>query len=225
MPDQKYTFDEIEAVARLAHKYQIEDVQEQAVSLLKTYYTDKFREWDPHWSVKSPVAWHCANPVGVVLLARILNEPSMLPTALYSCAILGSKVLDGWKRHDGTIVNPSLEDAKAAVSGYGALSRDHGPMLDRIYAPPISPACTSQFVTDCAEGIEQLRDRFKAVAAMGPPAMLTPWGLVIRARDLVCRACGDELIRREGLERREVWCALPAMFGVAVEGWETCNVP
>ncbi|TBU39732.1 hypothetical protein BD309DRAFT_969065 [Dichomitus squalens] len=223
LPDHKYTFNELEAMARLAHKYQIEDVLEQAISLLKTYYTDQSVKWETyHDPSVLPFSHRDANPIGIVLLARVLEESSMLPVAFYWCAILGNKILDGWKRHDGKTMYLSREDAKAAVAGYGALSRDYGPMLHRIFAATDVQACTSRDKGGCKEAIEWMRARVEALLARAPPQMLNhSWTRNILHFQRLCTACKDELVQRDKVERRKLWCSLPAMFGLSVQGWES----
>ncbi|TBU55385.1 hypothetical protein BD310DRAFT_1029453, partial [Dichomitus squalens] len=207
------------------------DVLEQAIRLLKAYYTDKFVQWKNHCVPRVlPFSLHDANPIGIILLAKVVEEPSMLPVAFYLCATLRPKILDGWKRHDGKTVYLSREDAEAAVAGYGALSRDYGSMFDPIFAVLVAWACKLRGPGGCKEGMERLRDRLKESLASRSPVMLDSCDMYLASAALpvsptlppvLCGACKDELIRRDKVERRKVWCALPAMFALSVQGWES----
>ncbi|KAI1786070.1 hypothetical protein LXA43DRAFT_1111894 [Ganoderma leucocontextum] len=174
-----YSFDELAAMVLLGHKYQIEDVQEQALNLLKTFYTDQFDTWektlDSRWDPGVLFSIETANPIGAVHLARLLSEPSMLPVAFFGCAVLGSEVLDGWTRQDGSVEYLSPEDTKRAVDGYGELSLDCIPTIDRIFNPTPDPDCMSQ--DTCQEDLQVLYSFAKLEGKQDLRGMLTSWGI------------------------------------------------
>ncbi|KAI1795330.1 hypothetical protein LXA43DRAFT_1090978 [Ganoderma leucocontextum] len=86
-----HTFDELAAVIRLAHKYNVPQVQDQAL---------------PHIALKP------AHSIGVINLACLTDMPSLLSVAFYDCAHRGSALLDGWTHEDGTVEHLSDADLR-----------------------------------------------------------------------------------------------------------------
>lgn len=141
--DPKIPVDELFAVARLAHKYEVDDLLRQTISCFKTYYTTSFDVWntkgqfgDVPFEVsheESPLIYG----IGVINLARLTNNPSMLPLAFYDCSSLGGKVVNGWKCPDGTVEDLSSEDLKRCFDGCIALvnraTRRYSKFLDSTY--------------------------------------------------------------------------------------------
>ena len=225
---QPYTFNELVAMVRLGHKYQIEDVQEQSMDLLRRYFTDRFDTWEEivasSRSYPGALFSTCdVHPIGAVQLARLLDEPSMLPVAFYKCAALGCSILDGWTRHDGTVEHLSLEDTKRAIAGYGNLSYDCMPMTERIFDPSPSGLCTSPDI--CTRGLNNVYEFAKYEVPLSVGGMLNTWSQAIE-EELepwdVCEHCQHALYKREKDQRRRLWCNLPRIFGLRVEGWEKC---
>ncbi len=90
------TFNEISAAIRLAHKYHIQDVQDQALASLKTgMYSSDFDDWFMPPTLACLKDLKPSAAISVVNLARLTDTPSLLPGALYLCSHLGGRLLDG----------------------------------------------------------------------------------------------------------------------------------
>ena len=87
-----FSFLRISAIIRLAHKYHIQDVLDQGILALAEYFTDDFDTW---MADKNVITFQPREAIAAVNLARLIDKPSLLPTAFYECALLGGGVLYG----------------------------------------------------------------------------------------------------------------------------------
>ncbi|KAM5539599.1 hypothetical protein V8D89_006708 [Ganoderma adspersum] len=212
------TFDEVYAVITLAHKYNIEDVQRQALYSLREYtFNDNFDVWKGTRKEVIQVYGACA--IGAVNLARLLDIPQMLPIALYKCLSLGPRMLDGWTRSDGSVEYLSQDDIKRCISALRSLSVERVTCIYSMYAPHASTDCEQP--TSCEDALRQmLIDAMENVPesfADGPNVM-TPCILNFDDYDL-CALCVQDVRDVDVVHRRVVWKTLPQFFGLVVEGW------
>ena len=86
----KPTYEQISAWIRIGHKYQLKGLYEQSLNFLKLHYTTDLRVWceSEHFA---PPGWKEVCSIGVVNLARFINEPSILPTALLACTVMNAE--------------------------------------------------------------------------------------------------------------------------------------
>ena len=217
-------FPELFAVIRLAHKYNIEDLLEQGLHILKKFYTASFREVESdayhHVNLLKPSLVH---HIGAVTLARLTNTPSVLPFALYNCCGLAGRVMDGWTRDTGETEYLSMQDLRAIITGRDQLAQNGFRMLLSIFDEEPSLDCTQP--ASCGIGLSGLIRSVRWEGA-GEYDVLHSWEPVIRrfAKELdLCGQCRAALLRRDVRERREAWSELPVMFGLSkVEcRWDT----
>ena len=102
-------FREASACIRLGQKYQVDGLVEQGLAFLRKLYPSDFvtlqlRRRD---GILDNV---CA--ISVVNIARLTGADYLLPVALAACCQLGSDILEGYTREDGT---PSLTCAANAA--------------------------------------------------------------------------------------------------------------
>ncbi|KAI0720773.1 hypothetical protein C8T65DRAFT_632773 [Cerioporus squamosus] len=213
--DMQYTIAQISSLVRLSHKYQVEDLLGQALSALRVYFTDSFAEWDTatDYPFDPPVP---AAGIEVIHLAKLTETPSMLPIAMYTCAAGGSAILDGWRREDGTVVHPSREDLGRIIDGYGDLQR-RALALNQTILDPFTPS-TCQFPTSCRSNMQMMWERLTEEAFLDS-RVLHHLRDIMAEYDL-CAACLQMLETRDRTERRKLWKSLPAIFGLAIEGWD-----
>ncbi|OBZ70939.1 hypothetical protein A0H81_09344 [Grifola frondosa] len=209
-------FAEVSAIIRLAHKYGIQDVQDQALSYLKISFTDKFSDHiDDHH--EGPVAFELndVRAIAVVNLARLVGADSMLPVALYRCSQLGSEIIHGFSREDGTREQLTADDLGRCINGKMALVRASVMAAFRILLAPLSAeACMDGHCgrKDLAHVLDDLAQDDDLITYR----VLTPW---LPECDMFCKNCHDTLLSRDLKERRNIWLQLPSFMGVAVEGW------
>ncbi|KAH9916594.1 uncharacterized protein BXZ73DRAFT_81042 [Epithele typhae] len=196
------TFVECAAVARLAHKYDVENALSRALDLLREHFTSDFDVWEDD-ERREPLTGvdedrTCA--IGAVNLARLTNTPLILPLALYLCVQLGGDVLKGWT-HNGTTEHLSQEDLEWCINARARLASEN---TAGVLAEPVEDrkwTCDALGARD--------RDRGRAVEDALAPA----------GRHL-CGRCQWKVRTWHEVYRRHVWRSLPEIFEVEVEGWE-----
>ena len=112
--------DFIAAIIRLDHKYELKGLYEQAIGYLTKFYTTSFEAWDDG---SNALEWRPEpeDAIVAVNLARLTNTPSILPTALYVCVMIGPDVAMGVERADGTREHLSYEDLRLCLKLRDAL--------------------------------------------------------------------------------------------------------
>nr|VWP01109.1 Two-component-like hybrid sensor histidine kinase 1 [Ganoderma boninense] len=209
-------FPELFAIIRLSHKYNIEDLLGQGLHILKTLYTTSFRQFEGdayrHANLQYP---HPEYHIGAVNLARLTNNLSILPVALYHCCGLSGKVMDGWTRDTGETEFLSAQDIRAVITGRDQLARKGFRTLLNIFDEDTSSGCTQPGV--CMIGLAGLIRSVRWDGA-GEYDILDSWKPVIKrfTKELgLCKPCRDRLVKRDLKERREVWEKLPSLFGLS----------
>ncbi|KAI1795354.1 hypothetical protein LXA43DRAFT_1108512 [Ganoderma leucocontextum] len=217
-------FEEVFAVARLAHKYGIEDIQSQALSCLQDsgYFScdlHRFQYPDPTKVSVQPV-----HAIGAVILARLTDTPSMLPCALYRCCVLGGDLLDGWTRADGMVEHLTQDDLKRCVNARAMLADDGWRAFCLVFDDNrTSTTCARP--DECRAGLRWVRatilngDQMKERPAL---AALRDWSREIsqgRLDHRFCALCEKALQDRNKVGLGIFWTRLPVRFGLAGNGW------
>ena len=213
------TFDEISAVIRLSHKYNVADAEQQALSTLKLYFTDDFYDFE---SFGEDGLFHMkqTDAISAVNLARLTDTRSILPTAFYQCCELGNSVMDGCRRPDGHVEHLSFEDHKICMGGRIALMREARALVFRIFQETPSHRCLSRRI--CRAALHTMLIRAAVEEAPLEPAVLRGWTTFIDEqadRLRLCRRCRRMLWARELDVRKEIWARLPEIFGMYIFGW------
>ena len=227
-------FDVLSALIRMAHKYAIPDVLDDALSRLKQQYTTDMKLWRYMQHGKSRTLVQCskADHLAVINLARLTDTPSLLPTAFLACATtLGAEVLRAVDSPGPFGI--SSEDALRIIEGKAALARESG--KHALSAIPALAGCThvskagsstqaprSALASFMGEdgGFSQgsasqfvQRQPFDACSAMIPKDA---------AGELaICPRCKNTLLVRMENAMLSTWADLPKIFGLKVEGWPT----
>ncbi|TFK89933.1 hypothetical protein K466DRAFT_544302 [Polyporus arcularius HHB13444] len=212
--DVVFTIDELSSVVRLSHKYQVEDLQSQALSALQMYFTDSFAQWD---TVESDYPFdppEATAGIEVVHLATLTDTPGMLPVAMYTCATGGSSILDGWCREDGTVVHLNKEDLGRVIDGFGSLQRGSVAMNRTIFHPMPSGSCLTPI--SCRSIMTTMRTNL--TERTNDSDLLHHWRHVIDQHD-ICKPCSKMLKARDTAERRRLWKELPSIFRLTIDEW------
>ncbi|PIL23600.1 hypothetical protein GSI_14913 [Ganoderma sinense ZZ0214-1] len=216
-----FTIHQLSALIRLAHKYQIEDVQKQAVAALRISYPSDFQAWEKRDSQRVIGATSVSSGIEVMSLARLVDEPKMLPSAFYMCTLAGGLIVDGWRREDGTLQTLDNADLKWVINGYGALRQRANLMLARIF--DISHTLGGvQSPGHCHVALTSAYLQEARVCKIMGFKLLHPWKGMIgqwATKYAFCEVCAKVLEERSTVERKALWDALPTMFGLKVEGW------
>ena len=217
------TFDHTAAVIRLAHKYSLPAVRDEALRLLQQF---DFPSSAPRARlVSSPnplVRVEPIHAIGAVNLARLVDEPALLYPALYRCAVLGSAVLAGWARDDGEVERLEPEDLRLCMDARAALARVEVAIFAAMFVDTLNEDCES--IKECRAGLRRLEDVLLLEEFGKRHDVLDRDGVggdvKERAKALgVCKGCRMMLEHRRDEKQREIWRRLPKLFGMEGKGW------
>lgn len=209
------------AVARMAHKYLMHGMLALVVKYLKRAFPVDFRKWaaSPFRSALTPNEAVLA--IGAVNLARLIDEPSLLPNALFvCCCVQSTHLLKGLAREDGSIEHLQLEDLGRCLDARGRLAEKILILATRIFALSVSKKCAAPEM--CREALEMMLESVGQYAgAFAEPDVFSSW---LGAYEnsfvkLCCQRCQVMLRERDEKERRAVWDELPEIMGVRVDNW------
>ena len=214
----KPTYEQISASIRIGHKYQLKGLSEQSLNFLKLHYTTDLRVWcDSEYY--APSGWKEIYSIGVVNLARLVDEPSILPTALLACTMMNAEVVRGFTRDDGAQETLSLDDLGRCFQAKSRIRQASITAVMRTFRRSVAPGCTQSTLCKSAlraalHGLEAYTDKL----VLDDPFF--PFEEFIRDRELaVCDFCMKLVRERNWNERVAVWNSLPEYFGLDVPNW------
>jgi hypothetical protein len=209
--------DQLEGILRLSTKYEMSTCRQEYVSYLTSLYPttlygfDAFEhDWRPYVD-REPVRPNC---LWAVTIAREVNIPQILPCAMYCCTRLPAQEIirgDGRNRlsqEDQNIcwaAQKRLEEMTR--SGTFGFLHDFQPSFD------------CQTKEECGNGSQGNLRSFhcdervpgRTYAKVGGPLSVEDFS---RYKDNVCGKCLIAMEARHKARRREVWSALPDVFGM-----------
>lgn len=213
----------VSALIRLGHKYQMQALVAQGVQYLKSWFTDDFDTWSTgkFHHVDTPI--RLKHAIGVVNLARLVNEPTLLPTALLMCCALDENIVKGYTREDGTQEMLALDDigrcfaARAHMAGQSLL------LATQIFKPCVLESACCVSPEACVDAVQDmLLGVGDDMVHYSHPDVFTSWlepyentASFLRC----CTSCRTMLEYRDRKQRLEVWLDLPGIMGVDVDGW------
>ncbi|KAL1938157.1 hypothetical protein VTO73DRAFT_11986 [Trametes versicolor] len=211
-----YSYEMISAAIRLGHKYEMSALLDRALSYLKKYYTNDFATWESYTDYGPPGFKCWQHAIGVVNLARLTGETSILPTALFICCMIGSDLVYGFTNADGTQERLSLDDLALCVTAKDRLVKESMRIAFRIFRPTLSDTCKSPAF--CMEVFKRLFGKLDThVDALVTPDPLTGSFWVVFGEDTPCKACEAMVKARDLRERKAIWEKLPEIFGLKLE--------
>ena len=224
-------FDEVFGVVSLAHKCNIQDVQAQAIAALQdSGFSSDFERSTGQCQDKRPRVT-AINAIGVVILARLTDTPSMLPVALYQCASMGGACVRGWKREDGSVEHLSSEDVARCFDGRNTLVSHEILLPSRFFRDePSGERCGRG---QCREAFRSVLVHINSTDSLSKRRVLDDWTAFIQrlanqgipvvpgvsTNVRICASCEKEVLVRHQRERMRMWKLLPEIFGVLVDGW------
>ncbi|RPD58531.1 hypothetical protein L226DRAFT_466593 [Lentinus tigrinus ALCF2SS1-7] len=214
------SFDVISATIRLGHKYQIAKLVDHSIRYLKRFYTDDFNSFVKRKAPYGPPAFTAEHAIGVVNLARLVDEHSLLPTALLVCCTLGPEIVKGCKRSDGSREQLTLDDIGLCIGAKAKLTEVCIRNVIRIFNPSESDGCKT--ASDCRPKLRNvLRKLDKHAGQLSHPnPFISNTSLYgVQLKKSLCSSCWSMVTTRDNRERRHAWFALPALLGITAEGW------
>ena len=199
---------------------------EQSLQYLKKHYTKDFATWDrAHYC--NPKGFDAEAAIGVVNLARLIGEPSLLPTAFLACMHLGRGLVDGYTREDGTLENLTLQDLGTCFQAQATLYQERVAMVLRVLSLPVSKHCrdSSACRTVMRKALYGLHAHASLLVVDDPFGDYT--GIVKDGRigPGVCLECTKALDDRFRDECQKMWNRLPELLGIDVPGWVPSTEP
>ncbi|RPD58544.1 hypothetical protein L227DRAFT_654629 [Lentinus tigrinus ALCF2SS1-6] len=136
------SFHVISTSIRLGRKYKMILLYEESLSYLKKHYTNDFSDWvDSNVETGLPEDWAFAEAIGVVNLARLIAEPTLLPTAIMECTDLGKEIVRGFEREDRSQEYLTPEDLGICFLAKSALSEASIQAVLLTFQPIVSLDC------------------------------------------------------------------------------------
>ncbi|KAL6298850.1 hypothetical protein BKA93DRAFT_33789 [Sparassis latifolia] len=224
----RFNFAEVAAVVRMAHKYKLDELLQDGIGLVKTIFTNDSEHWTTlrrgeGFLIRSPsLSMRMSDAVTAVNVIRLINIPSMLPTALYLCCFLSPiELLRGCACPDGSTVRLSSEDVEKCLTATPSLCCGN----DRMYLSLVSrasPRCTSFSV--CIAGLRRWLTSNIENDVDAYPSVLESLDRaidVVAFNDTICEDC-VKFVKSRDLERRQKWWnRLPTLFGLGT--WSDLN--
>ena len=219
------SFDLVSAAIRSGHKYKFNDMYQKGLSLLKRHYSDSFDVWDSTTSW-SPSGWLDAQAIGVINLARLTGELSLLPVAFMVCVLnLDADLVRGFMHEDGSQEHLTLDDIGLCFHARNRLREASVAALFRVLSAATAvPGC--KVSSQCSK---VLRNAFRGKKAEENVGHLTTGDVFLYTASTyfgngedgttLCQACSDVLKEQDLKENRIMWDRLPELLGIEVPGW------
>ncbi|KAH9856168.1 hypothetical protein C2E23DRAFT_882282 [Lenzites betulinus] len=207
----------ISAAARLGHKYQMHKLIEHAADYLKTHYTDDFDVWREQADYH-PEGFEDVHAIGVVNLARLIGEPTLLPTALLICCGLEShEIVNGFEREDGSREQLTMEDIGRCFAAYSRLTRESVRIaLAGLSTLAVSPQCRT--TPECSRVFRHmLKSLDERVGCIVRHDVFYTDPTLFTDGTRLCKHCWDLALARDQYERRKAWYKLPQFLGIEAE--------
>ncbi|KAI1795394.1 hypothetical protein LXA43DRAFT_992563 [Ganoderma leucocontextum] len=194
------------AYIRLGHKYKLTGLYKQSLHLLKRHYTNDLERWIKHdyWR---PSHWDTdCYAIGVVNLARLIDEPTLLPTALLACIYMDEDI------------TLALEDLGRCFKAMKDIQQAGVDVVVRTLEARVSQTCETkkscegELLLAKVRHFDENRNGFKSCAF--PPFDEDPDEELDTCVD--CTAMVKERIKEE---REKLWNRLPELLDIDVPGW------
>ncbi|KAM5537293.1 hypothetical protein V8D89_009023 [Ganoderma adspersum] len=203
----KPSFHQISTYIRLGQKYKLDELYEQSRQFLKNHYTNDLGTWDEHTTWEPP-GWPGNHSIGVVNLAWLINELSLLPTALLAYIYMDAVIMQGFRREDGTREMLALDDLRRCFQA----SKD----IREAHASPAPCSCSAALHL----ALWTLEARMDWLMSSGPflkfDELLQDMPVEL---DRMCAACTTMVKERHKKEREAFWVQLPELLDIEVPGW------
>ena len=193
------------------------------MSVLRAHFTTNHTSW---LKIKTclPSGFKWADVIGVVNLARLTGEISLLPTALWLCCMQGATLSEGMTYSDGEQETLSPEDLALCVEGSRKLMHSAFTTVLRSFSPPLSESCKSLVGIDSCKcrSIDLAKAALDMITIIpihpGPITAYSPIQLQ-NFLPCVCKGCIATIAERQREAKHKAWMLLPSHFGLNIPGW------
>lgn len=217
--------DALAAVIQLSHKYEIDQLLAQALSILTEYYTEVFEDWLNPDRETCLMVNDLGDSISAIGLARLTGTSSVLPLAYFHAGRIETKELDEYMRQS-VCANHLMEcDYYRILEGKFAVIKAGSQALARIFKPDVEDSC-EQIDDECIEALKAkacVLDEFLEKLYVHPTQIQT-WADAFDDAEFedgseICPPCRAMVAARELEERKTLWEALPGIFGLSLDDW------
>ena len=226
-----YSYDMLYACIHLGHKYQIDGLAQRAVDILEEHFTD-FDKWK---ASSVPVPFEPIHVIGVVNLARFMDAPSILPSALLACCTMpGRDLLRGFIREDGTREKLNDDDLALVLDSKPRVMQAVAATTLRLFTATIPSECGCVWGPnpDLCHQAAQLAlgkllegGRLELITSCHP---FRSWEEFTGSfkndpREWEVELCEECVKARADFleaEQRKLWALLPSLFELDICGWD-----
>ncbi|PIL33283.1 hypothetical protein GSI_04733 [Ganoderma sinense ZZ0214-1] len=216
-------FDVLASLIRMADKYLIDDVLDEAISRLGKYYTTDLAAWqDPDGRARY-VTTVPEDALTVVQLAWVTGTPSLAPTAYLTCVALSTRC---WGQPESVFRYPlaglSSQDMAFVLEGKGRLTQAAATRALTLLSALPSLRCTTRDACTAVreEPLAALREDGRLPVALSDEDAFRPiaermwpephWGAF-------CESCRQALSRTDAREMQSLWDDLPSQFRIGID--------
>ncbi|KAH9922100.1 uncharacterized protein B0H18DRAFT_1212765 [Fomitopsis serialis] len=126
--DEQLPFTVVASIVRLAHKYGMEHLRDDALERMKSCFSDDLDVWSEAdvGMGSASMSYVDTDAIAAVSIARLTDTYSMLPSALYTCCQLDTEeIVNGVTREDGTTERLTQEDMLRCLNARRTLLHDN----------------------------------------------------------------------------------------------------
>jgi len=225
--DQQLPFSLVASVVRLSHKYEIEDLRDDALARMKTCFSEDLDTWGNTYSSggSSVMSFNPEDAIEAVNISNLVQDDSMLLLALYACCQLETSILlRGVCRADGTKEQLNPKDMETCVNGQKLLLFGSISALNQTWKPQASLSCTRP--TECEKSIMRIlnffcRSGYKFSATCESTKSHEFFINTIHGRGTICADCAQLLTARDLEQCLRAWRRLPKHMNMVpvIPGW------
>ncbi|TFK84648.1 hypothetical protein K466DRAFT_496212 [Polyporus arcularius HHB13444] len=212
------------ALARMAHKYQVDWLLAEATRRLKTAFSDQFTMWPGDLST-SCVSLQDNDAVEAFNLFRRIDRLDMLPAAFYACCQMDlSDLVHGVIHVTGAVVEKlDVDDLERCLKARREMKESHVKLALTLFRDPLSPTCPTEkrcgdVCGDC-HSCDMEEYYFVADANILGPHFSEYIESYMEDDPAFCDGCAQMLKDRDLAARLSAWRSLPGYAGVSVQGW------
>ncbi|KAH9925689.1 uncharacterized protein BXZ73DRAFT_49905 [Epithele typhae] len=224
------SFEQVAAYVRLSHKYDMPVLYRASIAHLKRHFTDDLRVWVDHGLRPAP-GFADIHAIGVVNLARLTHEPTLLPTALWMCCRLGPELLSGFAYSDGEVETLTPADVALCWAARPRLVQATLQTFLSIYPAPSAETCSAAGPGGDDSGCRRFATSFVHKMRHKPGIFVAPDPLIGYINmdgpsgKKLCEGCREGVVQWSQKVYFEAWKSLPELVGVEVPGWTESASP
>ncbi|KAH9922090.1 uncharacterized protein B0H18DRAFT_879687 [Fomitopsis serialis] len=213
----------VASVVRLAHKYGMEHLRDDALERMKSCFSDDLHVWAKAEASEGSalMTYDYTDAIAAVNIARLTETQSMLPYALYTCCQLDTEViLNGVPQKNGTTERLTQEDILRCLNARSTLVHDNIIFAYLLFTPTLPLACADQVCHASLQCLAQANLTFEG--ELEDPTCLADWITWLahneqtRSYNNLCLNCQAYMQLKARELRSDIWLRLPHILNLDV---------